>query len=99
MKVFFWETEIPKDRITICVILLIPLSYVNRTVIASASRNFSEVNGTVNAIRFRTDTYYLTDLSFYCMSAITFVILALLIIVVVSGLAIAYNWYKLYNAR
>ena len=99
MKLLFWETGIPKDKIVICVMLFIPLYYVDRAILASASRSFSEIKGSVNVIRFRGDICYLTDLSFYCMLAISFVILGLFMIVVVSGLTIAYNWLKTYNAH
>jgi hypothetical protein len=99
MKVIFWDTEIPKDRITICVILLIPLYYIARTIIASSGGRHSDITGATNAIRIRGDTFYLTDLSFYTVSVISIAILALIFIIAISGLSVAYNWYKSIYAR
>ena len=99
MKVIFWDTEVPKDRITICVILLIPLYYMARTILASSSKHYSDIAGATNALRFKGDTFYLTDSSFYIISVISIFILALIFITLVSGLSIFYNWYKSIHVR
>jgi hypothetical protein len=97
MKILFWETEYPKDRIIIIVILLIPLLYLFRGL----GRSRINAPNVIEGITYRIGglyTGYVGPGTWWTYHIVFYLILFLLLIIVVSFIQITVLWYRKHNS-
>lgn len=81
----------PKDRIFICFIICLLLSWVVRTIIVSG-------NGGPYSWRIRTSTYQLSELQNFAAYGLTVLSLMFLFIMIISSIQIAFQWFRNHNS-
>lgn len=99
MKILFWETDVPKDRITLSVIALVPLSFVGRAIVVSSGEKVNPGVGAVHPVRHSVTNHYLTDASLYAYGFVVLIIWVLISIIAINSAKLALIWFKRNHSR
>jgi hypothetical protein len=99
MKIMFWETDYPKDRITLSIIFFISFMFLARIVIASSSNVKNISLGAINPVDLKGKTYYLSDSSLYFTYFIFTLMCILVGVILINMVIILLQWFRQHNAR
>ena len=99
MRIMFWDTDEPKDRITLSVISLIALTLLARTIVVSSSAAKNLDVGAVHPIAMRWRTYFLTDVSLYSVYLIMALACVAIGVIAINAVIISVRWFRRHNAR
>ena len=97
MKILWWETEDPQDRIILITLVLIPLYYLFRGVCRSELPSPNIADGIVHKIGGLYGGYVGSGAWWTYM--ITFYLMAILsLMIVYSALQVCLRWYRRHNS-
>ncbi len=99
MKILFWDTDEPKNRIVLSGIFVIAATLLARTIIGAASAVKNLEIGAIHPITIRGRTHFLTDASLYVVYLIIALVCVAIVIMAVNAVIIAMRWFRRHNAR
>jgi hypothetical protein len=98
MKILWWDTEDPQDRIVLTAFVFLPLLYLFRGIGRSGVSSPNIDAGTIHRIGglysgyVGTGAWWTYNISFYLMAF-------LLLVVVISSFQVCLRWFRKHNAR
>ena len=97
MKILIWETSEPRDRIILCIIAIIPVYLLGRGI-WRYNHSYDKEHGYVYPIGYLYPGYTTYPLAI-TLDVCYWLIMALMVVVFISIIQIAWKWFKSNNSR